>query len=113
MTFNTFRANSYAVIAATSDGANTVIAAPGAGRAILVLSYQFRVVGAGDITISGLLGGGTIPFTGAASPGLAYSASGNSEDIGVLRCAANTALTFTNAAGVDATGTIVYRVIDA
>lgn len=102
----------YVTVNANADGGQTVIPAPGVNKAILLVGYNVRILGAGDSVISGLSDGGSVPFTGAASPGLPYSAFG-SENVGVMRMATNTALTVTNAAGIDMVGTMVFRVVQA
>lgn len=98
-------------VAATADGDNTVVAAPGAGKAILILGYNLRAIGAGvSILRSGAAGSQIDSVTGVAAPGTRFSAVGD-PDIGVGLVDDNTALVINNAVGVDTTGYLVYRVI--
>lgn len=99
-------------VAATADGDNTVIAAPGANKAILLLGYNLRSIGAGiSILRSGAAGSEIDSVTGVAAPGTKMQAFGSSEEVGVGFVDANTALVVNNAAGVDVTGYVVYRVV--
>lgn len=97
---------------ATVDGANTIVPAPGAGLAILILNYNFRIVGVGDAFLTDSAGN-LFLMTGAASPGIQYQGNGNSDAIGVLKLQTNTALVITNAAGVDTFGHVAWRVVQA
>lgn len=64
------RSVQYAAVSATADGDNTIIAAPGAGKRILVLNSQLRFLGAGAYTLkSGAAGTSHLVETGAAVPG--------------------------------------------
>lgn len=96
---------------AVNDGDNTVIAAPGVGRAILILGYNLRAIGAGIVILrSGAAGSQIDSVTGVAAPGTAMEAQGDSE-VGVGLVDANTALVINNAVGVDTTGYLAYRII--
>lgn len=99
-------------VQATADGDNTVIAAPPAGKAILILGYNLRSIGAGvSILRSGAAGLQIDSVTGVAAPGTVMRADSH-PDIGVGMVDAATALVINNAAGVDVTGYLAYRVVN-
>lgn len=104
----------YARVSATSDGDNTVIAAPGAGKAILVLNFLLRFVGAAGgeaVTIrSGTAGTIHLTEVAAVTPGGRLSFFGD-PDVGAFLLDANSALNINNAAGADVLGFLSYRVI--
>lgn len=93
-----------ASVEATADGENTVIAAPGAGKRIIVLGYAFTATAEGTITIK-TSSGTKAKFNVAKQGGVAYA--------GNLECPAfvlseNKALVVENPAGVDTIGHITY-----
>jgi hypothetical protein len=96
---------------ATADGDNPIVPAPGAGKAIMVLSYQLDVVGAGAATIRSAGSNIHYVITGVAAPGVSRSHVAD-PDVGAFIVTADTALIVNNAAGVDTTGHIAYRTID-
>lgn len=99
-------------VQATADGDNTVVAAPGANKAILVLGYSLRAIGAGiAIMRSGAAGRELDSVTGVAAPGTPMRAADADAEVGVAMVDANTALVINNAVGVDTTGFLAYRVI--
>ena len=98
-------------VQATADGDNTVVPDPGDGKAILILGYNLRAIGAGiAILRSGAAGLQIDSVTGVAAPGTPMRAQGDSE-IGVALVDASEALVINNAAGVDTTGFLAYRII--
>lgn len=98
---------------ATGDGDNTVIAAPGVGKAILVLGMRLRAVGAATLVIvkSGAAGTVHADFTAAAAAPGAVLQLPSDVELGVFQCDANQALVINNTAGVDTFGPISYRII--
>ena len=106
------RSITYIPVAATADGDNVVMAAPGVNKAIQILNYRLRAIGVGDATLRGGAGG-TVHLTiaGAAAPGTTEFASGNHRDVGVIQLAANTALVINNAAAQDTIGHMAVRVV--
>lgn len=104
----------YTAVSATADGDNTVIAAPGAGKAILVLNYSFRMLGAvgGEaVTVrSGAAGTVHLVEVAATTPGARVTHQGDPE-VGAFLLDANTALNINNAAGADVFGHLAYRII--
>jgi hypothetical protein len=98
-------------VSATADGDNTVVAAPGTDKSILILGYNLRSIGAGiSILRSGAAGSQIDSVTGVAAPGTPMRAQGDS-NVGVALVDANTALVINNAAGVDVTGYLAYRIV--
>jgi hypothetical protein len=99
---------------ATSDGDNTVIAAPGANKRIRVLGYQLRFVGAGlAVTVkSGAAGTVHLDEVGAAAPGQRLDYTGT-VDGQAFNCDPNAALVVNNAAGADTLGHVTYYVTDS
>lgn len=100
----------YVRVNATSDGDNTIVAAPGAGKRILVLNYQLRFVGAGAYTIKSGAGGTThLEEVGVAAPGTRLTFSGDLES-GAFLCDDNAALVVNNVAAGDTLGHLAYLV---
>lgn len=96
-----------AVVSATSDGDNTIIAAV-SGSVISVTSYVLTTIGSGGFTIksnSTALSGAITPVAG--TPIVAPMASSRDS---YFNTAKGEALIFTNGSGVDVTGHITYRV---
>lgn len=101
-----------AIVNATADGDNTVVAAPGAGKSILILGYNLRAIGAGiAILKSGAAGSEIDSVTGVAAPGTRMQSGTVDQEVGVGLVASNQALVINNAAGVDTTGYVAYRII--
>lgn len=100
------------IVQATADGDNTVVAAPGANKAILILGYNLRSIGAGiSIMKSGAAGAEIDSVTGVAAPGTRMAAADADSEVGVALVQTNQALVINNAAGVDVTGFLAYRII--
>jgi hypothetical protein len=102
--FKTVRVN------ATADGDNTLVADPGDGFRIVVLSYYFRVIGTGDATFrSG--SAGTIWFVeaGLAAPGARVQWNGSLEAPAFVGDASE-ALVVNTAASQDVAGHLTYVV---
>lgn len=100
----------YVAVNATADGDNTLVAAPGAGKRILVLNYQLRFVGAGAFTVKSGAGGTThLVETGVASPGARVTFNGDLES-GAFLCDENAALVVNNFATGDTLGHLAYLV---
>ncbi len=99
---------------ALNDGDNTVIAAPGVGRAILVLGLRLRAVGAATLVVvrSGAAGTTHIDFTAAAAAPGTIVGFDSHPDVGAFLLDANSALVINNTAGVDTFGFISYRVVN-
>jgi hypothetical protein len=100
-----------AVISATSDGANTVVAAV-TGKKIRVLGYVLNVNAAGTVqwktaASANLSGAMEFPDGGGATAPLCDAAAG----VFWFETVAGEALTITCAAGVDALGHVVYQLI--
>lgn len=96
---------------AANDGDNTVIAAPGPGKALLVIGYALRSVGAGiSIVKSGAAGSQHDSVTGVAAPGTRFGDDAH-PDVGIFMTDVNQPLVINNAAGVDTFGFIAYRII--
>lgn len=101
-------------VAATADGDNTVIPAPGTGKAILVLGGRLRAVGAASLVIlkSGAAGSTHADFTAAAAaPGAVHTFDSADPDVGSFMADANAALVINNTAGVDTFGYLAFRII--
>lgn len=100
-------------VSATNDGDNTVIANPGAGKAILVLGGRLRAVGAATLVIvkSGAAGSVHADFTAAAAAPGAVVQFDSDPDVGAFQTDANSALVINNTAGVDTFGFLAYRIV--
>lgn len=101
---------------AAADGDNTVIAAPGAGKAILVVGGRLRAVGAATLVILRSGAAGTIHAdfnAAAAAPATQADLGFSHPDSGVFQVDTNTALVINNTAGVDTFGFISYRIVNA
>jgi hypothetical protein len=98
---------------ATADGNNTVVAAPGANKKIVVLGYQLRMVGAvgGEaITVrSGTAGTIHLSELAAATPGARIAYAGDNEGPAFV-CDENALLNINTAAGGDVLGHLTYVV---
>jgi hypothetical protein len=102
-----------AVVNATADGDNTVIAAPGAGKSILVLGGRLRAVGAATLVILKSGAGGTVHAdfnAAAAAPGAVLQLPSDAE-VGVFLGDVGASLVINNTAGVDTFGFLAYRII--
>lgn len=99
---------------AANDGDNTVIVAPGAGKAILVLGGRLRAVGAATLVIVKSGAGGTthLDFTAAAAAPGAVVQFDSHPDVGAFLLDANAALVINNTVGVDTFGFIAWRVVN-
>lgn len=107
--FNIQRVN----VVATADGDNTVIPAPGANKAILVLGGRLRSFGAATLVQvkSGAAGTVHADLTAAAAAPGAVIQFDSHPDVGVFQADAGAALVINNTAGVDTLGSIAYRVV--
>lgn len=110
------RAVTYAVIAATADGGNTIIADPDPGQdvRIWVWNMTLRVIGAGNSTLLTLDNNGAsagLTLIGAASPGIVYQFGANGMDLAALRMHLGEAFQAFNDAGVDVVGHMAYSVL--
>lgn len=98
----------HARVNATADGDNTLVAAPGAKKQIVVLGYQFRFIGAGAFTVrSGAAGTIHLEEVGVASPGQRNSYPGTVDGPAFV-CDENTALVVNNFATGDTLGHLTY-----
>jgi hypothetical protein len=96
---------------ATSDGANNVIATPGAGKAIRVLGFCLvNATTAGVSTIQDTAGTPAVhaSFDLAKNGGVSYAGG---QGCPAFQLAANTGLDVSNATGADLTGFITYQVV--
>jgi hypothetical protein len=100
-----------AVISATADGANTVVAAV-TGKKIRVLGYVLNVNAAGTVqwkTAASANLSGLMEFVDGG--GLVVPCCDPTGEVFWFETVAGEALTITTAAGVDALGHIVYQLI--
>lgn len=99
-------------VLATSDGDNTVVAAPGAGKRILVLGYQLRYLGAvgGEAVTIRSGAAGTIHYSevAATTPGARPPSYVGDLESPAFLCDDNALLNINNAAGADTIGHITY-----
>lgn len=101
----------HARVNATSDGDNTLVAAPAENRRIVVLGYQLRFVGAGAFQVkSGAAGSVHLDEIGVASPGTRLSYSGTLHGP-AFECDAGLALVVNNFATGDTLGHLTYTVV--
>lgn len=100
-------------VSAANDGDNTVIVAPGVGKAILVLGGRLRSVGAASLVIikSGAAGSVHADVTAAAAAPGAVLAFDSDPDVGAFQCDANAPLVINNTPGVDTFGFLAYRIV--
>lgn len=108
-----------AVIAASASGNNAVVAAPGAGKRIRVLSFVLSF--SGSVNAKWKSGAGTDLtglFYGSATAGLAFSAEmpptgpGNSP-VPQFKCAENEALNLNLSGAVAVGGYAIYEIVPA
>jgi hypothetical protein len=103
-----------AVIAATADGDNTIVAAPAAGYKIRVLGYALNVNAAGTVqwksgAATAKSGAMEFPDGGGIAPGFIDPSTGGFW----FECAAAEALVLATSAGVDGLGHVSYLVTRA
>lgn len=100
-------------VSATADGDNTLVAAPGKDKIIVVLGYQLRFVGAGAFVVkSGASGTTHLEEVGVAAPGTRLAYNGTL-DGPAFRCDVNQALVVNNFATGDTLGHVTYVVTDS
>lgn len=101
-------------INATSDGDNTVIAAPGAGKRIIVIAFALSNVTAvaGTITLrSGTAGTIHATFQAPATVGVPVVSFAGRRDSPAFICDNNTAFVLNNGgAGQDTSGFVTYTI---
>ncbi len=99
-------------VAATADGDNEIVAAPGAGKKIQVISYSLFSTSATQALHLLKSGAGTTKATLAmlqTAPAFRDGSRGEP----VLECATNQALNVNNPAGVDTYGHLTYQIVAA
>lgn len=100
-------------VQATSDGDNTIIAAPGATKTIVVIGYTLTgQTAAGTALLRSGVGGlihADLAFGLGASAGGTASYSGT-RDAPAFRCEKNAALNCNNSTGLDTKGMVVYYI---
>jgi hypothetical protein len=100
----------HARVNATADGDNTLIAAPGAGKRIVVLNYSLRFVGAGAFQVkSGAAGSVHFDEVGVASPGARVTFAGTHDGPAWVGDD-NAALVVNNFAGGDTLGHVTFYI---
>lgn len=98
-----------ATINATADGDNTVVAAPGAGRRLVILGFLLTTTAAAaDVVLkSGATEKGRF-VTGAAGGGAVWDGGPQNP---AFQCGTNEAFIVNNPAGVDTKGIVSYMVV--
>lgn len=101
----------FARVNATADGANNVIATPGAGKAIRVLGFLLcNATTAGVTTIQDTAGTPGVYASFELLKDTSVTFAGGA-DCPAFQLAANTGLDVSNASNVDTTGFITYQVV--
>jgi glyoxylate utilization-related uncharacterized protein len=101
-----------AVIAATADGDNTIVAAPAAGYKIRVLGYILNVNAAGTVqwkSGAATAKSGAMEFVDGG--GMVAPMCDPTAEVFWFETVAGEALNITTAAGVDALGHVTYQLI--
>ena len=95
---------------ATSDGDNTVVAAPGAGLSIRVLGFVLtgQTTAGTALVRSGAAGTVHADLSLGTSGGVDFSGD---EREPAFTCDTNTALVINNSAGLDTKGMVVYVIV--
>lgn len=101
----------YIRVNATADGDNTVIAAPGAGKRLVIVSFQLQITAvAVTLTLrSGAAGTIHATFSGVAAGVQTFTFRGD-RDSPAFICDANTAFNINNGVALDTLGFVVYMI---
>lgn len=98
-----------AVISAANSGDNTIVAAPGAGLRIRVLSYFYKVTSAVNVRFES--GAGGTALTGIVPYGAEGGVAKDSDSDGLFECAVNTLLNMELSGAVQVSGHLNYVII--